>query len=145
MPFKYIYQVIVVMGSYFISSSTWGSATCGILALGNQQLPERKMSNPLIILQINDLFLFLSQVYISLKLCQTSCTLLLQDTVLTSYNSILQFSKYWHNQSAISMAKIYVISDYFHTRTCGWDMCKIRWVPAKGTAQRRWKGTELEC
>lgn len=53
-----MYQVIVVMGSHLISNSTWGSATCGMFALGNQQLPKRKIFNPLIILQINDFVLF---------------------------------------------------------------------------------------
>lgn len=63
----YIYKAIAVIGSYFISNSTCSSATCGILALGNQQLPKRKMPNLLIILQINDFVLLsFSQVYFSL-------------------------------------------------------------------------------
>lgn len=55
-----------MMGSYLIANSTWGSATCGMLALGNQQLPKRKIFNLLIILQINDfvlLSLFLRLIF----------------------------------------------------------------------------------
>lgn len=54
MPLKHIYQVIVLIGSHLILNSTWGSATCRVLALGNKPLPKIKMSNLLIILQIND-------------------------------------------------------------------------------------------
>lgn len=43
-----------MMGSHLISKSAQDSATCGVLALGNQQLLKRKMYNLLIILQIND-------------------------------------------------------------------------------------------
>lgn len=53
------------MESYLVLNSTWDSATCGVFALGNQQLPKRKMFNLLVILQINDfvLSLFLRLIF----------------------------------------------------------------------------------
>lgn len=43
-----------MVGWDLISNTTWVSALCGALALGNQELPKRKMSNLLLVLQIND-------------------------------------------------------------------------------------------
>ena len=85
-----------MMGWHLISNSTWVCAICGVLALGNQELPKRKMSNLLIILQIND-FVLLS---LFLRLMFPSYCARLPDPVIVGYgpdmlqHSIVQFSEY---------------------------------------------------